>query len=221
VTDRRTLDLTPKKGVVMWHTCLCLAQDGSADRVSITTNPLEFDDRAHKALIVHHKTRSYNCAVQVARAVRRHYDIQAAVVVHRSTRPVEAKIGYACTRSTTYPPEYVRDEINEFVLHVAATPISELLRESAGGYNAARSRYIVYEARGDDARRRPGPLPLDHEQDARGRTDRGGSARRTRSEARTWSTSVSSRPANSPRRPEGTSHRSATPCGPVALRPST
>jgi hypothetical protein len=155
MVDRALLDLTPKKGVVMFHTCLCLGHDGRPAAVVITTNPLEFDDRRFKAQVVHHKTRSHNCAVQVARAVRRHYDISDAVGTHRSTRPVEAMIGYACTRSMTYPPGYIRDEINAYVAHVAGTPIGELLREEAGGINAGRTRYIVYEARGETLDGRP------------------------------------------------------------------
>jgi hypothetical protein len=151
MTERAALDLTPKKGVIMLHTCLALDHDGRPNRVTITTNPLEFDDRRWKAQIVHHKTRSMNCAVQVARAVRRHYEIDETVVVHRSTRPVEAMIGYACTRSMTYPPSYIRDEINSYVAHVAGTPISALLEESAGGSNAARTRYTVYEVRSKGA----------------------------------------------------------------------
>lgn len=147
MTERAGLDLTPKKGVIMFHTCLCLGHDGEPKAVAITTNPLEFDDARFKAQIVHHKTRSHNCAVQVARAVRRHYEIADAVSTHKSNRPVEAMIGYACTRSMTYPPSYIRDEFNEYVAHVAATPIAELLREEANGINAARTRYIVYEVR--------------------------------------------------------------------------
>lgn len=135
----------------MWHTVLCLdLSTGDPSRIAITTNPLEFDDTRFKAQIVVHKTRSQNCAVQVARYARRLFEIGDATIVHRSTRPLEAMIGYACTRTMTYPPSYVRDEFNEIVRHVAATPIAALLEEVRNGVNASRTRYIVYEVRAHD-----------------------------------------------------------------------
>jgi hypothetical protein len=136
-----TIDV--KRDIVMFHTVLCVDASKAPVAVAITTNPL---DHRFYAQVVMHKTRSHNCAVQVARYVRRTFGIEEPVATHRTARPVEAMIGYACTRSAQHAPTESTPGWGVFQ-HIAATPISELLKEVADGHNAARTRYVVYEVR--------------------------------------------------------------------------
>lgn len=135
--------LTVRKDLTMFHTVLCVDTDKSPIAVRITTNPL---DHPYYAQVVMHKTRSHGCAVQVARYVRRRFDIEDAVQTHRTPRAVEAMIGYACTRTAQYPPTDKTPGWGVFQ-HIAATPIRDLLKEVADGHNASRTRYVVYEVR--------------------------------------------------------------------------
>lgn len=137
--------ISVRPGIVMWHTCLCVAQGGEPAAVVITTDPLAHD---HLAQVVMHKTRSHGCAVQVARYVRRRFGIEEPVTTHRAARPREAMIGYACTRAAQHPPSSYGEDVFEVVKHIADTPISVLLSEVAGGHSTARTRYVVYEVRG-------------------------------------------------------------------------
>lgn len=135
--------LDVRKDITMFHTVLCISADKIPIAVRITTNPLDHD---HYAQVVMHKTRSHGCAVQVARYVRRRFEIEDAVQTKRTVRAVEAMIGYACTRSAQYPPTPQTPGWGVFQ-HIAATPISTLLKEVADGHNASRTRYVVYEVR--------------------------------------------------------------------------
>ena len=143
MVERAVLNLEPKKGVIMFHTVLCIDASKKPIAVCITTNPLEHQ---HYAQVVMHKTRSHGCAVQVARYVRRRFDIEEPVTTLRAPRAVEAMIGYACTRSAQFPPNENTPGWGVFQ-HIAATPIAALLKEVADGHNAARTRYVVYEVR--------------------------------------------------------------------------
>lgn len=127
----------------MFHTVLCIGTDKAPTAVRITTNPL---DHHHYAQVVMHKTRSHACAVQVARYVRRRFEIEEPVQTYRAVRAVEAMIGYACTRTAQYPPTEATPGWGVFQ-HIAATPIADLLKEVANGHNASRTRYVVYEVR--------------------------------------------------------------------------
>jgi hypothetical protein len=136
-----TIDV--RRDLVMYHTVLCVGHDREPVAVAITTNPT---DHKHYAQVVMHKTRSHGCATQVARYVRRRFEIEEPVMTHRAPRPVEAMIGYACAGGMQHAPTDRTPGWGVFQ-HIAATPIAELLREVAGGHNAARTRYVVYEVR--------------------------------------------------------------------------
>lgn len=146
MTVERNLGVTiaVRAGIVMHHTVLRVDDLGNPVGVGITTNPLEF--RGCYAQIVMHKTRSHNCAVQVARYVRRTFDLTDTVVQHKSNRPLEAMIGYVCTGGLQHPPDDTTPGF-DVIRHIALTSIKQLLEEVVGGTNAARTRYRVYEIR--------------------------------------------------------------------------
>lgn len=147
MVDRVGGTITVDASIKMWHTVLQMGHDKEPCGVAITNNPLEYDKAKVFAQLVMHKTRSMNCAVQVARYVRRTFDVSDATSVHRATRYVEAKIGYVCLNGYQYGPENVSERYLKVVGHIAGTSIADLLKEVAGGINAARTRYIVYEIR--------------------------------------------------------------------------
>lgn len=140
---RAELDLTPDKSIVMFHTVLVIGHDRNPSHVAITNNPLEHTAYAQ---IVMHKSRSVQCCKQVARYVRRTFEIEKPVIVHKSNRIMEAMIGYACANNMQYPPTESTPGWGVFQ-HIAATPISKLLEEVAGGHNCGHRRYHVYEVR--------------------------------------------------------------------------
>lgn len=144
VTERATLNLTPRRDVVMWHVVLCVNSDKVPVEVACTTNPLQ---HSWYAQVVMHKSRSKQCSQQVARYVRRTFGIEEPVTTHNFPRAVEAMIGYACAGGYQHPPDERTPGWGVFQ-HIAETPISKLLEEVAGGHNAARTRYVVYEVRG-------------------------------------------------------------------------
>jgi hypothetical protein len=139
--------LTVDSKVVMWHTVLQIGHDKEPCGVAITNAPLEYDKAKVFAQMVMHKTRSMNCAVQVARYVRRRFEIADATTIHRSTRPIEVKLAYVALNGYQYGPDNVDAEYRQVVAHIADRSIAQLLEESKGGLNAARVRYIVYEVR--------------------------------------------------------------------------
>lgn len=140
-------ELTVDKTVKMLHVVLQMGHDREPMGVAITNNPLEFSPKV-MAQIVMHKTRSHGCAVQVARYVRRTFEIEEAVTTHRSTRVVEARIAHVCMGGYQYGPENISERYLDAAKHIAATSIAELLEEVKNGHNAARVRYVVYEVRG-------------------------------------------------------------------------
>lgn len=139
-------ELTIDKTVKMLHVVLQMGHDREPMGVSITNNPLEFGSNV-MAQIVMHKTRSHGCAVQVARYVRRTFELENAVTTHRSTRVIEAKIAHVCMGGYQYGPENISERYVDCAKHIAATSISRLLEEVKDGHNAARIRYVVYEVR--------------------------------------------------------------------------
>lgn len=145
--ERAGNTLTVNSKIVMWHTVLQISHDRTPDGVAITNNPLEFDGKRHMAQVVMHKTRSHGVAVQVARYVRRRFEIEVPVSTHKANRPLEARIGSACTTAAQYEPNDRTPGWGVFQ-HIAATPVSRLLEECKDGHNAARTRYTVYEVRG-------------------------------------------------------------------------
>ena len=147
MVERAGSTLTVDSSVRMLHVCLQIGHDKQPKSVAITNNPLEYDRNRIFAQMVMYKSKSHNCCVQVARYVRRTYDIGDATVVHRSGRFVEAKIGYVCLNGYQYGPENVSEEHLKVVGHIAATSIKQLLEEVKNGINAARTRYVVYEVR--------------------------------------------------------------------------
>lgn len=151
MTDRQSgSTINVDASIRLWHTCLQIGHDRAPSGVVITNNPLEYDRTKVYAQLVMHKTRSLNCAVQVARYARRRYELDGSVSTHRSARWIEAKIGYVCLNGYQYGPENVSEDHLKVVGHIAATSIKQLLEEVRDGINAARTRYIVYEVRAQD-----------------------------------------------------------------------
>lgn len=138
--------LTVDEKIVMWHTVLLVDHDNRPTGVEVTNNPLDFQGREStvKAQIVMHKSRSTQVSLQVARYVRRAFEMTAMSPVRRCTRAIEAKIGYACAGGYQYPPNERTPGI-KLIAHIASNSIANLLKESAGGVNATRVRYTVYE----------------------------------------------------------------------------
>lgn len=144
-TATRDLGVTISvKQRMMWHTVLLVGHDRLPRAVQITNDPLNHRDLA---AVVMHKTASHGVAVQVARYVRRRFDISEPVETVRTSRAREAMIGYACTQTHAHPPGSYDDDVYRVVLHVSQTPVSRLLEEVAGGVSTARTRYVVYEVR--------------------------------------------------------------------------
>lgn len=139
-------DIAVDESIVMWHTVLEVAHDNEVVGVSITNNPLIFDATELKAQVVMHKTRSTNCAKQVARYVRRHFEVHDMTPVVKHTRPVEARIGYACAGGYQHEPNERTPGWGLFQ-HIASTSIADLLRESLGQDHASKYRWQVYEVR--------------------------------------------------------------------------
>jgi hypothetical protein len=142
-TRQSDTTINVRKDVTMHHVALCVNAKSEPVAVAVTTNPLE---HGHFAQVIMHKTRSHQCAMQVARYVRRTFGIEEPVTTHHAVRPVEAMTGYACHAGRQYPPQE-DTPWHPIVLHIASTPIATLLKEVANGHNVARTRYVVYEVR--------------------------------------------------------------------------
>lgn len=134
--------ILPTSQKMMWHVTAQISQDNLPIAIFITNNPYVHTD---KAAVILHKTASKQCATQVARYARRTLHIESAPI-KKHTVSREGMIGAAVTTMTQYQATKQTPCYN-MVLHIASTPISQLLKEVEGGHNAARVRYVVYEVR--------------------------------------------------------------------------